>query len=315
MERHFLIAKLRGSCAKVRLEVLRLLFRNLVRPGCACPHQGRGRPTLVGTGSTRSLINPRSVTTSRRGDWPRGRVSICHSFPSSHASTARFDQGRRGNHPYLGRGRRAAGHSFRPLDAGGVLAARGLPPPDCAPLVPVTGHPARIKSRGLLSSIQNGGEGVRVRPALAAPSAPRPPGMQPRCGRSCFPCLTQGSPAVRDRVQTLLSQGQTCSTRFLIKPCGLLTSKRDSGNADTMELPLHPNGGSSASRIDHGLRGNRPYHASRAEGQLPVLGTDLHAVARFEVAGEQLHRERVEQMFLDGALEGTRAELRIVAFL
>ena len=38
-------------------------------------------------------------------------------------------------------------------------------------------------------------------------------------------------------------------------------------------------------------------------------------VAGLEFAVEQFHGQRVEQMFLDGALERARAELRVVAFL
>ena len=39
------------------------------------------------------------------------------------------------------------------------------------------------------------------------------------------------------------------------------------------------------------------------------------ALAGLEIAVEELHGERVKQIFLDGALEGTRSELGVVAFL
>ncbi len=42
------------------------------------------------------------------------------------------------------------------------------------------------------------------------------------------------------------------------------------------------------------------------KSQFPIIRTDFHFLAGFEFAFEQLRRERVEQMFLDGALQRTR---------
>ena len=62
-----------------------------------------GHPITVGTGSTRSLINPRSVVTSRRGGkrWTRQHFPF---DPCGRADVTGIDQGRRGNRPYRTRG-------------------------------------------------------------------------------------------------------------------------------------------------------------------------------------------------------------------
>jgi len=49
--------------------------------------------------------------------------------------------------------------------------------------------------------------------------------------------------------------------------------------------------------------------------QFAVFHGDFAALAGFDFAVEQIHRRRVEQKPLDGALERTRLELRIVALL
>jgi hypothetical protein len=46
--------------------------------------------------------------------------------------------------------------------------------------------------------------------------------------------------------------------------------------------------------------------------QFVTFGRDLDFIARLEFAFEQVHRKRVEDSFLHGALERTRAELRAV---
>ena len=56
------------------------------------------------------------------------------------------------------------------------------------------------------------------------------------------------------------------------------------------------------------------YASFPLESQFLILRTDFDLVARFELTGQQLRRERVKQMFLDRALERTRAKLRVVAF-
>lgn len=50
------------------------------------------------------------------------------------------------------------------------------------------------------------------------------------------------------------------------------------------------------------------------KNQFIVLRRHLDFIPRLEFAGQQLRRERVEQMFLDGAFEWAGAELRVVAF-
>ena len=56
-------------------------------------------------------------------------------------------------------------------------------------------------------------------------------------------------------------------------------------------------------------------NSCRFENQFAVLRCRFDAITRLEAAFEQLRRERIEQVLLDRALERTRAELRIVAFL
>ena len=51
------------------------------------------------------------------------------------------------------------------------------------------------------------------------------------------------------------------------------------------------------------------------EEQTFVLRADLDFIAGLEFAFEQAQGKRVENMFLHGAFERARAELRVVAFL
>ena len=50
------------------------------------------------------------------------------------------------------------------------------------------------------------------------------------------------------------------------------------------------------------------------EHQLPILRANLDPLVRLKLPRQQLRCERVEQVFLDGAFERTRAELRFVAW-
>jgi hypothetical protein len=50
------------------------------------------------------------------------------------------------------------------------------------------------------------------------------------------------------------------------------------------------------------------------ENQFPILRADFDPVARLEFAFEQAQGKRVEHLFLNGAFERARAELRVVAF-
>src|SRR5262245_39954015 len=47
------------------------------------------------------------------------------------------------------------------------------------------------------------------------------------------------------------------------------------------------------------------------KNQLPVVRPDFNLVTRLEFAGQQLGRERIQQMFLDRPLQWPRTELRV----
>ena len=50
------------------------------------------------------------------------------------------------------------------------------------------------------------------------------------------------------------------------------------------------------------------------EDQTVPVGRDFYFITRLELAFEQAHRKRIENVLLHGAFERARAELRVVTF-